>query len=210
MALSKKELTTILEAKFSPLRDEIAHLKQELRDSISFLEMANIKYEEISKKLANLESENSKILSENQMLKKMIQELDARVRQLEKESNDMRQYTRRDCLEIRGVPFHKDENTNSIVKLIGHQMGVYIEDGEISISHRLSVSKNYKGNSIPGVIVKFVRRDVKEQYYKARSKMKDGLIPGVITTADATGALRTRLYGKQINVNELCVFCVTH
>ena len=52
-------------------------------------------------------------------------------------------------------------------------MGVNIAENDISVSHRLSISTKYRGNrSKPAIIVKFVRRDVKELYYRAQKKLK--------------------------------------
>ena len=174
MALSKEDLKAVVQGIVNPLHEEITQLKNELREINSFVEHASSQYDGICKKLESIESENAQIRAENSTLKKTIQVLDQRICQLEKDSNDVRQYTRRDCLEIRGIPETKDEDTNSIVKRVGDLMDIYLGDEAISISHRIPVSKNYKGkNSMPAVIVKFVRRDVKDRFYKARTKLKD-------------------------------------
>ena len=51
-------------------------------------------------------------------------------------------------------------------------MRIDIEDEDISISHRLPQNKKYKGKKIgpPAIIVRFVRRDKKDEYYGARVK----------------------------------------
>ena len=55
-------------------------------------------------------------------------------------------------------------------------MGVEIKEDDISISHRLPTSSNYKGKkTIPPIIAKFVRRNVKERYFKGRKQLKDRL-----------------------------------
>jgi hypothetical protein len=53
-------------------------------------------------------------------------------------------------------------------------MGVNIEHKDISVSHRIPVSKLYQGREIePTIIVKFVSRDTKELFYRARKHLKD-------------------------------------
>jgi len=47
------------------------------------------------------------------------------------------QYTRRECLEIRGVPVTTGEDKNEIVKKSGALIEVNINDTDISISHRI-------------------------------------------------------------------------
>ena len=47
----------------------------------------------------------------------------------------------------------------------GELMGVEIKEDNFSVSLRLPTSSNYKGKTTdPAIIVKFVRRDVKERY----------------------------------------------
>ena len=48
-------------------------------------------------------------------------------------------------------------------------MGLKLDKKDISVSHRLPVSKKYNGSRRePGIIVKFVRRNSKDSFYKAR------------------------------------------
>ena len=51
--------------------------------------------------------------------------------------NDLEQYSRRDCIEIRGVPYTQDESTDDIVEKVGEIIGVELVSDDISISHRL-------------------------------------------------------------------------
>jgi len=83
--------------------------------------------------------------------------------------DEQEQYIRRDCLEIRGVPTSSSEDTNEIVKNIGSLVDVCIEDKDISISHRIKSGTSV----ISPIIVKFTRRGVRDDLYKARTKLKN-------------------------------------
>ena len=91
--------------------------------------------------------------------------------------NEQEQYSRRECLEIQGIPLpSKDsqhiEDTNKIVIQVGELMGVQIQAEDISISHRLPLSSKYKGKRrLSAIIVKFVRRSTKEAYYRKRKDL---------------------------------------
>ena len=60
-------------------------------------------------------------------------------------------------------------------------MGINIESSDISISHRLSVKPSYtnavkrgRGSGGSKIIVKFVRRDIRDKlFYKSRKYLKD-------------------------------------
>ena len=91
--------------------------------------------------------------------------------------NDLEQYSCRECLEIQGIPASENsvkESTNDIVCKVGNLMGVEIAPEDISVSHRLPINKRYKGKrSTQAIIVKFVRRDVKEAVFRSRNKLKN-------------------------------------
>ena len=92
--------------------------------------------------------------------------------------NDMEQYSQRECIEIKGVPLPDvntgREDTDNHVMKIGKLMGVNIEHKDISVSRHMPVSKLYKGREIePTIVVKFVSRNTKELFYRARKHLKD-------------------------------------
>ena len=90
------------------------------------------------------EQEKTEILRESHRLKSECLHLSNELNQVKTNLNDLEQYTRRDCLEIRGIPIQTDrEDTDEIVKKVGEMVGVSIESKDISTSHRLiSVSTN--------------------------------------------------------------------
>ena len=81
--------------------------------------------------------------------------------------------SRRDCLEVRGIPIQdQKEDTDAIIRKVGSLIG----ENEISISHRLPSSRSLEGSGnqrSPAIIVKFVRRDVRDSFYKARSGLRN-------------------------------------
>ena len=54
----------------------------------------------------------------------------------------LEQYSRRNNLEIHGIPFQKDEDTNQIVKKVASALKVKLEDSEISTSQPLFDANN--------------------------------------------------------------------
>ena len=82
-------------------------------------------------------------------MQKTLNKLDISLKSVTKANNDLEQYTRRECVEISGIPQKPDESTNTIVKQLGKAVGVEIADIDISVSHRLPPSKLYKSRK-PG------------------------------------------------------------
>jgi len=85
-----------------------------------------------------------KIKDENKILKNAHGSLETSLKSLLKEKYDLEQYSRRECVEIRGVPGRAGESTSHLVKEVGKALGVEATDNDISVSHRLLPSKAYK------------------------------------------------------------------
>ena len=79
-----------------------------------------------------------------------------RRRHLEGEGRD--QYSMRDTVRITGVPYNRDENTNTLVIRIACRLGVQIAPQDISVSHR--TGRRVEGQP-RAIICRFTRRDVK-------------------------------------------------
>ena len=116
-----------------------------------------------------LRVENESLRSRNDQLTEQRNNLEMKTHASEKEIENLKQYIRRDMLEIDGVPITEDENTNVIVlnvaKLVDHSMA--FEQNENSICHRLPSRRG----QIPPIIVKFVRREAREKIYKSRRSL---------------------------------------
>ena len=172
-----EQLRTVLDEKLSPLKSEIVDLRKKVGEMTEFLDLANAMYEEIISKLKASEAQNAKVIEENKILRIAIQEMDKKVENYNQSLDDLEQYSRRECLEIRGIPLSDSEDTNEIVVELGKCMGLEIEEDDISVSHRIPNRRKDRKQNL-AIIVKFVRRDSKDAYYKARNRLKD------ITTKD--------------------------
>ena len=100
---------------------------------------------------------------------------ESQLNQLKDTYNELGQYSRRDCIQIQGIPEQRLEDTNESVKKVGKLIHVSVTDTDICIIHHLP-SKHRRGssNDYP-IIVKFVQQDSKETYYQARKKLKHDL-----------------------------------
>lgn len=190
--ITVEQLKTILDEKLAPLKLNISDLRGKLDEAMKFLDVANANYEEVLHKLDVQQAERHELIAENKILKSAMRSMEDKMSQINDNYNNMEQYSRRECLEIHGIPQPQDpkaEDTNDIAVKIGELMGVKVSQEDISVSHRLPMSMKYKGKrSQPSIIVKFVRRDVKEMYYRARKQLKG------FTTKDIGYAAMSNIY----------------
>ena len=143
------------DAKLIEFKEEIKEeLKEEIRDELR---------KEFEGKLSDLHKE----------LRVTRNDLDA-----------LAQYNRRENLKIEGVEYEEGEDVVKIIKDIGDQVGVPIQDSDISVIHRLMpFKKNDSENSrtipglpipekkIPSIIARFTRREVKSKFFEARKTL---------------------------------------
>ena len=66
--------------------------------------MQSMRIEEIWGTLSKHNKEQKGIIAENKILKTMMKSLEGTVQHMKEALNDMEQYSRRECLEIKGIP----------------------------------------------------------------------------------------------------------
>lgn len=100
---------------------------------------------------------------ENNRLKNKVRDLECRL-----EENE--QYLRANTLEIHGIPELANEDTYEIVSKVGTALDMNISRDMVDICHRLG---KRRGSDRPaGIIVKFVRREVKQNMLSKRREKK--------------------------------------
>ena len=101
------------------------------------------------------------------------------------QQDNLEQYTRKNSLEIHGIPEEIYTSTEDVIIKLGEQLQVPISPEDIDISHKL-----YSGKNNPkSIIVKFVSHKKKSQLYKKRTELKEinlaDIFPGSSTAAIA-------------------------
>lgn len=171
--VTREMIESILDTKLKPLNTKI----DSVVESINFWEN---KFGDLSKRVNDLEQSSGQVLQENRLLKDEILRLSNNLNMHKESLNNLEQYIRRECLEITGIPEEMHEDTDDIVIKVGSLMGIEIQSNDISVSHRLSkpsyssvASQGRRSKATSKIIAKFVRRDVQDQFYKARKYLRD-------------------------------------
>lgn len=167
----------VIETKSNVSFDDIFELVTELRKDFKRVEASlggslNSCHEELAetKKIVSEQREDlikwmktvEELRSENAALRKQMASLEHRLDEAE-------QYSRRNTLEIHGVPLQKGENAVTLVKAVGRALDCKVDDVMIDACHRLR-ARDGSGKS-PGIVVKMVRRlDAEALLHKRRVK----------------------------------------
>ncbi|KAI4458373.1 l1 transposable element-related [Holotrichia oblita] len=112
--------------------------------------------------------------------KNNIDSLDKRMLRIEEALDEQEQYSRRNNIRIYGVPEITHENTCEVfVNLCREKLKINITNSDIDCCHRLA---GKEGTNKP-IIVRFVRRDVKNKVFNDKRKLKGTRI---VITEDLT------------------------
>ena len=126
-SITEDSLVKILDRKLKPLDDKMEGL-------VKSIEFISAKYDELMIKQQKIEEMNNELSNENQMLKKQVFNLQNQTEQTSGKLNELEQYGRRDCLEIRGIPVQDGEDTDTMVCSVGNLVNVNIKTEDISFS----------------------------------------------------------------------------
>ena len=124
--------------------------------------------------------------------RKTIEEQCEEIAELYSLQDQLEQYTRKNSLEIHGVPESAYRSTEEVVLKLAEALEVPVQSQDVEISHKLP-SKGMKA-----IIVKFVSHKVKTQLYKERVKLKNVNISDLFPSATSA----TRAEAKRIFLNE--------
>lgn len=177
-------IATILRENKS-IRSEMADLKrtiQQQKDDITALktslEHTKKQYNEAERELA--------------AARKKIQEQEEEIGELYDLQDKLEQYTRKNSLEIHGVPESAYSETEDVVLKLAEALDVSVEPKDIEICHKL----NRKGNK--PIIVKFISHKVKTNLYRARAKLKNGRVSNIFPHCSSS----TPVQADRIFLNE--------
>lgn len=188
--LEIKDLLVSIQATVFEISQENRVLKKELtelKDSMAFNEK---ELQDIKDSLKKVSKANASIQKE---LVKAKEELEQTKQQLDKEKeetgrvwcafDDLEQYTRKNSLEIHGIPERVYSDTESAVVKIANALDVSIQPDDIEITHKL---KGREGKR--PIIVKFCSHKTKSKLYKERIKLRNFKISDIFPSFSTTTA----------------------
>ena len=103
-AINCDQFAKILDDKLSPLNSRIAELKKLVDEAMNHVEFVNAKYDELLQMMKTSNDERKALQDENKILKATIDSIERSLESVTRANHDLEQYTRRKCVEIRGIP----------------------------------------------------------------------------------------------------------
>ena len=134
-------------------------------------------------KMAELETENSKLKANIGTMHEEIVEMRQLTMQCQSELNDLQQYTRKSNVRVFGVNEEFGENCKTKVNdILKTKLHLKLGDDVIEVAHRAGLQRDNKAR---GILVRFHRRDTKYTVMKARKQLRG---TGISISEDLTTA----------------------
>ena len=186
-----KEMLVDIKTTVTAILQDNQQLKEEIKELKAALNNNKRETEKLKIQLTKAEKANYTLHNELKQTRHKLKEQIEETNRLDEIYDDLEQYSRKNSLEIVGVPESAYESTEEVAIRIGEAVNITIKPEDIEISHKLR-----RKNSKP-VIVKFLSHKVKTRLYQARTKLK-GLKVSDIFPSYANASLQE----QRIYINE--------
>ncbi|KAH7985200.1 hypothetical protein HPB49_026553 [Dermacentor silvarum] len=173
--MGEKQPTTVKElAKvLNELTANVATLGENVKDVKTSIQFMSDKFDTIQTSLSEVCAELRNLQREHTTLKKENAELKKELADTRADLIELKQYSRQNNIEIKGLPHDPSERPEAIIQVLGEKLGTKIETAEIDVVHRVPTKEKGKTN----VIVRFVSRSSRNKVLQAAKKKR-------LTTAD--------------------------
>ena len=169
--ISLKEIMTLLqnvEQTLQEMRVESRSMADEIRELKASFHKQTTEINTLKESLKGAEILTDQLNKSVECLKKKVENQRNEINELYEQQDNLEQYTRKNSLEIHGIPEDLYASTEQAVIKLGEHLQVDILPEDIDISHKL-----FTGKSNPkGIIVKFISHKKKTQLYKKRTALK--------------------------------------
>lgn len=162
-----KEMLVDIQITMSSILLENKKICKEMADLKTFVEEQKAEIVNLKTSLAAARKEHDGMEKALKTAKNRIDDQQEEISELYDLQDSLEQYTRKNLVEIHGVPESAYTSTEEVVLKLAEAMEVIVQPQDIEISHKL----HRKGNK--PIIVKFQSHKVKSSLYKARVKLKN-------------------------------------
>ena len=175
-----KEMLAVIQSQMGTVLSDNRKIQRDLETLKESMNMQG-------RELKQTQQQLTKAVAQSDLLKK---ELDAALYKLRKQQeesdnlwgkqDDLEQYSRKNSLELHGIPRGAYSSTEEAVLKVTNALNVNVRPEDIEISHHIRLKHS------EAIIVKFVSHKVKSRVYKARTRLKNVSVTGLFQDCPAS------------------------
>ena len=187
-----KEMLVDIQITISDILRQNSKLTNEVAELRNAFHQQKTELTAVKTTLAKAMKQNDDLVTELVAARKKNSDQEEEIAELFDLQDELEQYTRKNSLEIHGIPESAYTSTEEVVLKLAGAVNVDVNAEDIEISHKL----NRKG--VKPIIVKFQNHKVKSRLYKARTKLKNVRVSDIFPFSTAV----TRVASERIYLNE--------
>ena len=176
-----KEILDNIQDTIARILHENGQLRNELKELKASLKSKDREVQSLQESLSKTCERNKALEQELGAAKVKIDKQEDEIYYLLDNLDSLEQYTRKNSLEIHGVPKEAYSSTEEAVLAIANALEVDISSNDIEISHHLK-----RRNNNTAIIVKFANHKHKTKLYKARTRLKSVKTSSIFPRCPAT------------------------
>ena len=192
--LELKEMLVDIKIELSKIARDNNKFAEEIVELRSLIQEHKFEVDSLKSSIKLTESKNTALEDQLVAAKKKIDEQEEEIAELYQLQDNLEQYTRKQSLEICGIPASAYASTEEAVLKIAGALDVTMSAEDINISHKI------KSNGAGTILVKFQSHKAKSRLYKARTKLKNLRLTDIFT--DVSTATRVAAGTGRIFINE--------
>lgn len=159
------KLLSELSAKLDAMNEKVT---SELGGMSQSMDYMNKNFEEFKTTVENSKKEIKELKAEQLQLKKENMELAKELEVMKRNVIEIKQYSRKNNIEIKGLPLAPNENLQTVITEIGNKIGIQIAPSDIDVIHRVPTKDKNK----PNVIVRFTTHSTRNRILTAAKRLR--------------------------------------
>lgn len=177
--ITKEFLRSLLEELKSEVFQEFKSFKREMEELRVSMQFLSDTVEKVNETMTEIKRDNTALKRENEELRLTSIKLSTSVVELQDRVRTLEQYTRKNNLEISGIPVTPNESVQEIIKDVGAALGVAVDVQQINAAHRVPSFRRDKASSI---VIQFHSRSTKDSWIE-KYRLKKTLIASEVNSA---------------------------
>ena len=192
--LELKEMLVDIKIELSNIARENKKFAKEIAELRKLIYDQKIELDSLKASIKETENKNTAMEAELFAARNKIDEQEEEIAELYRLQDNLEQYTRKQSLEVCGIPASAYASTEGAVLKIASALDVPMSAEDINISHKI------KSNGVGTILVKFQSHKAKSRLYKARTKLKNFRLTDIFP--DVSTATRVAAGTGRIFINE--------
>eukprot|EP00794_Sanderia_malayensis_P002865 gene2865-3312_t len=153
----ESSISSLREEFNGPLKSKFSEVDIKLQSIEKSQQFLGAQYETFRAQIGQVLKQNTDLRNENEKLASRLREFEKKDQIRAKSIDDLKQYGRREMIEIAGIPKTREEDCEKIAITVSAKVGVMINHEDIEAAHRISRREE------ASIIVKYKSRKVAQQ-----------------------------------------------